>query len=177
MFCVMICRRSVIDSASSKVWNLGLLSLSLAEAVLVEVRNENSCLDRSPVLGIIKVPFLNFVRWDGRLLGGHAIFEELVAELMAVFSDSTRLESRVLVFWRASFSWISELHNERRWWWICNRGSIKAAVVVREAGGRSVLDVCAVAGGTKQREIEWKDVDGWMEMEQMDGNNLLQGSG
>ena len=60
MFCVMICRRSVIDSASSKVWNFGLLSLSLAEVTLVEVRNENSCLDRSPVLGMIKVPFLNF---------------------------------------------------------------------------------------------------------------------
>ena len=67
------------------------------------------------------------VRWDGRLLGGHAKFEELVAELMVVFSDSTRLESRrVLVFWRASFSWISELHYERRWWgWVCNRGSIQ----------------------------------------------------
>ena len=61
----------------------------------------------------------------------------------------------------------------------------KAAVVVRKADRQSVLDVCAVAGCTKQREKERErlngrislDVDGRMEMEQMDGNNLLQGSG
>lgn len=56
---------------------------------------------------------MHTVRWEWRLLGGHAKLEEVVAELMAALLGNTRLESRVVVIWRASFSLILELHGER----------------------------------------------------------------